>query len=247
MGFLPDLAIPATLQDSLMARLDRLVTARGVAQLGAVIGRQFSYALLLAVSELDDATQQHELGRLLESDLLYQRGELPQATYMFKHTMIQEAAYQSLLKSTRQQVHKRLFQVLADQFPDAVQTRPELLAYHATEAGLTDQAIWYWHQAGQHALQRSANIEAVAHFRQGLALLGGLADTPERRQQELSLHAALATVLITTQGFAAPEVIHVYMRARDLYPWSSGRLCVETYGFASRVSLRDSRFPSETC
>jgi predicted ATPase/class 3 adenylate cyclase len=216
VGPLPDLAIPATLQDSLMARLDRLVTARGVAQLGAVIGRQFPYALLRAVSELDEATLQRELGRLRESDLLYQRGELPQATYMFKHAMIQEAAYQSLLKSTRQQVHKRLLQVLADQFPDVVQTQPELLAYHATEAGLTNKAIGYWHQAGQHALQRSANIEAVAHFRQGLALLDGLADTPERPQQELSLQAALATALITTQGFAAPEVIHAYLRARDL-------------------------------
>ena len=215
-GPLPALEIPATLQDSLMARLDRLVTARGVAQLGAVIGRQFSYALIQAVSELDDVTLQRELGRLLEAELLYQYGELPQASYVFKHTMIQEAAYQSLLKTTQQQVHKRIVEVLADQFPKIVRTQPELLAHHATEAGLTDKAVRYWHQAGQHALQRSANVEAVAHFRRGLSLLEMLSSTPERQQSERELQAALAPALITTQGFAAPDVVQAYTRARHL-------------------------------
>ncbi len=216
MGPLPALAIPATLQDSLMARLDRLVTARGIAQLGAVIGRQFPYALLQAVSQLDDATLQRELQRLMQAELIYQRGELPQATYIFKHTLIQEVAYQSLLKSTRQQVHQRITQVLADQFPNLMKTQPELLAHHATEAGLTEPAITYWQRAGQHALQRSANVEAVAHFRRGLALLQTLSNIPERRQQELTLQAALAPALIATQGFAAPDVAHAYTRSREL-------------------------------
>lgn len=216
MGPLPALAIPATLQDSLMARLDRLVTARGFAQLGAVIGRQFSYALLQAVSQADEATLQREMARLIDAELLYQRGELPQATYIFKHTLIQEVAYQSLLKSTRQQVHQRIAQVLSDTFPDVVKAQPELLAHHATEAGLTAQAVTYWQQAGQHALRRSANVEAVAHLRRGLSLLNTLPDTPDRQQHELTLQAALAPALIATQGFAAPDVVKAYFRAREL-------------------------------
>ncbi|WP_179138122.1 adenylate/guanylate cyclase domain-containing protein [Candidatus Entotheonella palauensis] len=216
LGPLPALSIPATLQDSLMARLDRLVTARGIAQLGAVIGRQFSYALIQAVSQLDDDTLQREMARLIDAELLYQRGELPQATYIFKHALIQEVAYQSLLKSTRQQVHQRIVQVLMEAFPKTVKVQPELLAHHATEAGLTDQAVGYWQQAGQHALRRSANIEAAAHFRQGLTLLKTLPETPEHLRQELNLQAALAPALIATQGFAAPDVVNTYFRAREL-------------------------------
>ncbi len=216
MGPLPALAIPATLQDSLMARLDRLVTARGIAQLGAVIGRQFSYALLQAVSQVDETTLQREMARLIDAELVYQRGELPQATYIFKHTLIQEVAYQSLLKSTRQQVHQRIAQVLSEAFPNVVKAQPELLAHHATEAGLTEQAVTYWQQAGQHALRRSANVEAAAHFRRGLSLLNTLPDTPDRRQHELTLQAALAPALIATQGFAAPAVVNAYFRAREL-------------------------------
>ncbi|ETW95109.1 MAG: hypothetical protein ETSY1_32020 [Candidatus Entotheonella factor] len=216
LGPLPALSIPSTLQDSLMARLDRLVTARGIAQLGAVIGRQFSYALIQAVSQLDDDTLQREMARLIDAELLYQRGELPQANYIFKHTLIQEVAYQSLLKSTRQQVHQRIVQVLTEAFPSTVKAQPELLAHHATEAGLTDQAVGYWQQAGQHALQRSANVEAAAHFRRGLTLLKTLPETPEHLQQELTLQAALAPALIATQGFAAPDVVNTYFRAREL-------------------------------
>ncbi len=141
LGPLPALSIPATLQESLMARLDRLVTARGIAQLGAVIGRQFSYTLIQAVSQLDDTTLQRELTRLIDAELLYQRGDVPQATYIFKHTLIQEVAYQSLLKSTRQQVHQRIVQELTDAFPNTVKSQPELLAHHATEAGLTEPAV----------------------------------------------------------------------------------------------------------
>src|SRR5262249_51331941 len=154
--------IPATLQDSLMARLDRLVSAKGIAQMGATIGRQFAYDLLHAVSQLDDATLQRELGRLVEAELLYQRGLPPQATYVFKHALIQVAAYQSLLKSTRQQYHQRIAQVLEVQFSEIAETEPELLAQHYTEAGLIAQAVSYWHKAGQRAaMERSAHVEAI--------------------------------------------------------------------------------------
>src|SRR5437879_4734062 len=131
-------AIPATLQDSLMARLDRLVTAKAVAQYAAVIGRGFAYDLLQTASQLDAATLQRELGRLVEAEIVYQRGLPPQSTYVFKHALIQDAAYQSLLKSTRQHYHQRIAQVLEAQFPDTVATQPELLAYHYTEAGLIE-------------------------------------------------------------------------------------------------------------
>ena len=140
-GPLPPLAIPTTLQDSLMARLDRLATVKGVAQLGATIGGQFGYELLRAVSPLDEATLQHGLRQLVEAELVYQRGVPPQATYLFKHALIQDAAYQSLLKSTRQQYHQRIAQVLAERFPEIAETQPELLAHHYTEAGLGQKPI----------------------------------------------------------------------------------------------------------
>ena len=163
-----------------MARLDRLATVKAVAQLGATIGRQFAYELLQAVSPLDDATLQQGLRQLVEAELLYQRGVPPQATYLFKHALIQDAAYQSLLKSTRQQYHQQIAQVLAERFPDTVETQPELLAHHYTEAGLGEQAIPYWQRAGQRATQRSANVEAISHLTKGLELLKTLPDTPER-------------------------------------------------------------------
>src|SRR5262249_27698085 len=148
-GSLSTLAIPATLQDSLMARLDRLVTAKAVAQYAAVIGRQFPYDLLLAVSQVDEAMLQHELGRLVEAEIVFQRGLPPQATYVFKHALIQDAAYQALLKTTRQHYHQRIAQVLEAQFPETVEGQPELLAHHCTEAGLLAQAVGYWQKAGQ--------------------------------------------------------------------------------------------------
>src|SRR5262249_28818513 len=152
-----------TLQDSLMARLDRLVTAKVVAQYAAVIGRQFSYALLQAVSQLDAAMLQHELGRLVEAEIVFQRGVPPQATYLFKHALIQDAAYQSLLRSTRQQYHQRIALVLEAQFPETAEAQPELLAHHYTESGLAAQAVAYWQRAGARSHVRSAYVEAVAH------------------------------------------------------------------------------------
>ena len=185
IGPLPPLAIPATLHDSLMARLDRLAAVKGLAQLGATLGREFSYALLQAVSPWDEATVQRGLHQLVEAEFLYQRGLPPQATYLFKHALIQDAAYQSLLRSTRQQYHQRIAQVLAEQFPETAETQPELLAYHYTEAGLREQAIGYWQRAGERAIQRSAYAEAIAHLTKGLDLLRSLPHTPEHLQPEL--------------------------------------------------------------
>src|ERR671931_2880279 len=168
-GPLPPLAIPSTLHDSLMARLDRLATVKALAQLGATLGREFPYALLQAVSPWDEETLGRGLQQLVEAEFLYQQGLPPEATYLFKHALIQETAYQSLLKSTRQQYHQRIAQALAAQFPEIVETQPELVARHYTEAGLTEQAIPYWQRAGQQALQRSANPEAVQHLTTALA------------------------------------------------------------------------------
>jgi len=215
-GPLPLLAIPATLHDSLMARLDRLATARDLAQLGAVLGREFSYELLQSVSSLDELTLRQGLAQLVEAELLYQRGLPPRSQYTFKHALIQDAAYQSLLKSTRQQMHQQIAQVLEAQFPETVETQPELLAHHYTEAGLMAQAIPYWQRAGQHALERSANVEAVGHFTKGLALLKTLPDTPEHARQELALHIALGAPLTALHGLSAPEVGGTYGRALEL-------------------------------
>ena len=188
-GPLPPLAIPVTLHDSLLARLDRLGAAKGLAQLGATLGREFAYALLQAVAPWDEETLQQGLQQLVEAELLYQRGLPPQATYLFKHALIQEAAYQSLLKRTRQQYHQQ-------HCPGAggtvsrrrSETQPELLAHHYTEAGLTEQAVAYWQRAGEHApAALGPSWKRSATSRKGLELLDALPETPERAQQELDL------------------------------------------------------------
>jgi predicted ATPase len=215
-GLLPPLAIPATLHDSLMARLDRLATVKGLAQLGATLGREFPYALLQAVAPWDEATVRRGLHQLVEAEFLYQQGLPPQATYVFKHALIQDAAYQSLLRSTRQQYHQRIAQVLAEHFPETAETQPELVAQHYTAASLWELAVPYWQHAGQRALARSATLEAVVHLTKGLEVLGTLPDTPERVQQELSLQTTLGTALMAAKGQAAPEVGQAYARAREL-------------------------------
>jgi len=216
-GAFSTLAIPATLHDSLMARLDRLVTAKAVAQYAAVIGRQFPYELLQTVSQLDEAMLQHELDRLVEAEIVYQRGVPPQATYTFKHALIQDAAYQSLLKSTRQQYHQRIAQVLEATFPEMAEAAPELLAHHYTEAGFLEQALPSWQRAGQHAIERSAYPEAIAHLTKGLEVLQTLPESPERLQQELALHLSLASALsIARGGRASPDVQQAYSRAYAL-------------------------------
>ena len=209
-GLLPPLAIPTTLHDSLTARLDRLATVKGLAQLGATLGREFSYELLQAVSPWDEETLQRGLHQLVEAEFLYQRGLPPQATYLFKHALIQDAAYQSLLRSTRQQHHQRIAQVLEERFPDLCETQPELLAQHYTEAGLTAQAIPYWQQGGQRAIERSAYVEAISHLRRGLELFNTLPDAAERAQQELTLQLALGAPLLAVKGHGAREVEQTY-------------------------------------
>jgi class 3 adenylate cyclase/predicted ATPase len=216
IGPVASLAIPTTLQDSLIARLDRLQTAKGVAQLGATIGRQFSYEMLQALWPAEEAILQQELGRLVAAELVYQRGIGLQAMYTFKHALIQDAAYQSLLRRTRQQHHQRIVQVLSERFREEAETQPELLAHHCTEAGLTEQAVAYWHQAGQRAIQRSAHVEAISHLRQGLELLNTLPETPARNERELLLLMTLGPAVQATKGGAAPEVEHVYSRAQAL-------------------------------
>ena len=213
---LPLLAIPTTLHDSLMARLDRLATVKALAQLGATLGREFSYTLLQAVSPWDEGTLGRGLHQLVAAEFLYQQGLPPEATYLFKHALIQETAYQSLLRSTRQQYHQRIAQVLEARFPERCETQPELLAHHYTEAGLAEQAIGYWQRAGQQASERSAYLEAVNHITTGIELLQTLSETPEHTQQALSLYIALGAALQMAKGHAAPEVEHAYTQARTL-------------------------------
>jgi predicted ATPase len=215
-GPLPPLAIPSTLQDSLMARLDRLAAVREIAQLGSALGREFSYEVIQAVAPMDEGTLQHGLAALVDAELIYQRGHVPQATYVFKHALIRDAAYQSLLRSTRQLYHQQIAQVLEARFPEIKETQPELLAHHYTEAGLHAHAVAYWQHAGQRAIQRSAHVEAIAHLTQGLGLLAMLPDTPERIQDELAFQLSLGTSLLATKGHAAPEVERAYARARRL-------------------------------
>jgi predicted ATPase len=215
-GTLPSLAIPSTLQDSLMARLDRLVTAKGIAQFGAVIGRQFTYELLHAVSPVDEETLQRELGRLVEAELLYQRGLPPHATYVFKHALVRDEAYESLLKRTRQQYHQWIAHVLEDRFPATTETQPELLAHHYAEAGLSEQAVGYWQRAGERAIERSAYVEAISQLTKALELLTTLPKTSERTQQELVLLTTLGPVVRDVKGDGSMDVKHVYTRAREL-------------------------------
>ncbi len=211
-----EVMIPASLQDSLMARLDHLDTAKGVAQIASVIGRRFPYALLQPISDLDERVLQSELQRLVDAKLVFQYGVLPHATYMFKHALIQDAAYRSLLNTSRQHYHQRIAEVLQTRFAAAVEIRPELLAYHFTEAGIVETAIPIWLRAGRNAIQRSAYPEAIAHLNTGLGLLPRLSEGSVRLDIELALQLALGSALMATHGYAAPEVKHTYTRARQL-------------------------------
>lgn len=215
-GPLPPLAIPTTLQDTLTERLDRLDTAKAVAQLAATIGRQFSYALLQTVAPDDEETLRREVDRLVEAELLYPRGVHPKATYVFKHALIQEAAYRSLLRKTRQHYHRQIAQALEERFAETITTQPEVLAHHYTEAGCNQEAVFHWHGAGQQAVQRSAHAEAIAHLTKGLAVLAVVPDSPQRTEQELMLHITLGAPLLATKGYADAEVGQVFSRARAL-------------------------------
>ncbi len=208
--------IPATLHDLLMARLDRMASNREVVQIAATLGREFSYELIKAVTPMEEPALQAELEKLVTAELLYQKGKPPESGYLFKHALIQDAAYSSLLKSKKQQVHRRIAVALEKQFSAMVKNQPELLAHHFTEAGLFPQGIEYWTKAGLRSQERSANAEAAIHLRRGLELLVTLPDTPERAEQELGMLVPLGTVLIASQGYAAPEVGPVFARARAL-------------------------------
>ena len=213
---LPPLAIPASLQDSLMARLDRLASVKEVAQLAATLGRTFSRELLLAVSSFEENVIDNALVELFDAELIYRRGLPPNVIYEFKHALVQDAAYQALLKSTRQQYHRAIAQALERRFPATAETQPELIAHHYTEAGLAEQAIPYWHRAGQRTVQRSGNLEAVAHLSKGLELIKTLKDTPERARQELELYLTLGPALVAARHFADPSVGQAYARALEL-------------------------------
>jgi class 3 adenylate cyclase/tetratricopeptide (TPR) repeat protein len=215
-GPLPPLAIPATLQDALMARLDRLAEGKAVAQLGAVLGRTFPHALLQTVAPLDELAVWRGLGQLVEAEVLYQQGGPPQATYTFKHALLQDAAYQSLLRSTRQQYHQRTAHVLVEQFPDLVETQPELVAHHSTEAGLGALAVEYWQRAGERVRRYAGEREAIAHYRKGLDVLQTLPVTPMRAQHELDMLVYLIEVLHNTEGPASPKFGPLMAQARVL-------------------------------
>jgi class 3 adenylate cyclase len=215
-GPLLPLAIPSTLHDSLLARLDRLASGKEVAQIGAAIGREFSYPLLAGVADRPEDQLQSALDQLVKSELVFRRGMPPEISYSFKHALVQETAYGTLLKSRRQQLHSRIAQVLTEQFPDRAAAEPELLAHHHTEAGEAEQAIKYWLKAGQRATERSANTEAVAHLRRGLDLLGGIADRVERARSELALQVALGPPLLVVKGYSAAETSTASARAYEL-------------------------------
>jgi predicted ATPase/class 3 adenylate cyclase len=215
-GPLPSFAIPATLHDSLMARLDRLGPIKEVAQTAAAIGREFSYLLLAAVSPLSEPSLNAALGQLVCSELIFRRGSPPRTRYSFKHALLQDAAHEGLLKSRRQQLHARIATILEGRFEEVAQREPELLAHHYTEADDVERAADYWQRAGQRAAQRSANVEAVAHLQKGLELLKRLPSSSARDQQELDLQIALGSPLIVTKGYTAPEVEQAYLRAQEL-------------------------------
>ena len=208
--------IPATLQDSLMARLDRLAGAKELAQIGAAIGREFGYQLLAAVSLLGESELREALEQLVVSELVFVRGEPPVAVYTFKHALVQDAAYASLLKSRRQQLHAKIARELEERWPATKETRPELLAHHFAAAGGCGKAAAYGFEAGRAAFGRSAVAEAVVHLERALALLRGLPEDDGRRRLELDLQLTLGHALIRARGYGVPEVGEAFARARRL-------------------------------
>jgi predicted ATPase len=213
----PLVGIPTTLHDSLMARLDRLASVRLVAQIGAAIGREFSYGLLRTVCRLPDDELQTSLARLVASELVFQRGMPPDAVYTFKHVLVQDAAHGSLLRSSRQQLHAQIAEALETHFPELMENQPQLFAQHYAEAGLVERSAACWGKAGWRSAARSAMMEAAAQFYKALDQLALLPDTPERKRQELEFWSALGAALQTAKGYAAPEPGRAYARARGLW------------------------------
>jgi predicted ATPase/DNA-binding winged helix-turn-helix (wHTH) protein len=214
---LPPLAIPATLHASLLARLDRLASVRHVAQIGAAIGRQFSYPVLHAVSRVSEDELKTALARLVASELVFQRGTPPDAIYSFKHALVQDAAHGSLLRKARQQLHARIAEALESHSPEIIESQPELPARHYEEAGLAEKAVAYWRKAGRRSAARSAMAEAAAQFQKALDQLALLPDNLARQRQELDLRSALGGVLQAAKGYAAPETGRAHASARELW------------------------------
>jgi predicted ATPase len=215
-GPLPPMAIPTTLQESLLARLDRLAPAREVAQVAAAIGREFSHELLAVAAALPETELQTALDDLVGAGLVFRHGTPPQAAYSFKHALVQDAAYATLVRTKRQRLHARIAAALEQHFPETVQAQPELVAHHYTEAGLTEPAIDCWLRAGQAEIERSATAEAIAQLTKGLELIPALPDAAARWRRELELQIALGVALMAARGWAAPEVGRANARARDL-------------------------------
>jgi tetratricopeptide (TPR) repeat protein len=230
---LPDVAIPDTLHASLIARLDRLgPVAKEIGQIGAVLGREFGYDLVEQVAQRPAVELRAGLDRLAEAGLLFCRGVAPQSFYLFKHALVQDAAYGTLLRSRRQELHARVATALEQGFTDLVERRPEFLAHHLTAAGDTERAIDQWLKAGQYAAARLAHIEAIRHFERGLATLDVLPESRARDRQEIDLQLARGLSLFTAKGFEASEAAQAYTRARELAEQQedAGKLSVATYG-----------------
>ena len=215
---LSEVTIPATLQDSLMARLDRLPAIREVAQLGAVLGREFAYEMVQAIVSIEETTLQEGLAQLVDAELLYQRGRPPRAKYIFKHALVQDAAYQSLLKRTRQYYHRQVAELIEARFPETVQAQPELVAHHYTEADEHEPAARSWLAAGLLAIARAASREAIAHFNRGLEVVEAMVAGTQGSSLELDLQIAKASAYIAAEGYAADVTEQAYLKARDLLP-----------------------------
>jgi class 3 adenylate cyclase/predicted ATPase len=216
MASSPVAAVPASLHASLMARLDRLGTAKEVAQIGAAVGREFSHVLLTAVVRKPEAELLSALHHLVEAGLLFQQGVPPQATYLFKHALVQDAAYGTLLREPRRALHSRIAETLETQFADIAESQPEVLARHCTEAGQIEKAAGFWGKAGQRSLERSALVEAVAQLTRALDQISALPATPALRREEIKLQVALINPLLHVKGYAAPETKAAAERARIL-------------------------------
>ena len=209
-------AVPASLHASLMARLDRLGSAREIAQVGSVIGREFSHALISAVAHMPEAELCRGLHRMITAGLLFRQGEQPQVTYLFKHVLVQDAAYGTLLREPRRALHARIVEVFESQFTEIAENQPELLARHCTEAGLIEKAAGLWGKAGQRSSARSALVEAVAQLTRALDQMAALPVTPARRREQIKLHVALINPLLHVKGYAAPETKAAVEQARLL-------------------------------
>jgi predicted ATPase len=210
------MAVPASLHASLMARLDRLGSAKDVAQIGAAIGREFSHPLLPAVAARPEAELQSALDRLVEAGLLFRQGVPPRATYLFKHALVQDAAYGTLLREPRRALHARIADTLETEFTDTAENQPELLAQHCTEVGLIEKAAGLWGKAGQRSLARSALVEAAEQLTRALGRIASLPATPVLRREQIKLQVALINTLFHVKGYAAPETRAAVEQARQL-------------------------------